>query len=87
MTIPARFIPKESVEGAGVRNEDAEMEVDTDGQENGVADEPSEEDLQKLHTLLMETQITSGKLVCGNCGHEYKILEGIPNFLLPAHLV
>ncbi len=43
--------------------------------------------LRQLHTLLLETQITSGKLVCGNCGHEYKIMEGIPNFLLPAHLV
>lgn len=27
-----------------------------------------------------------GKLVCGNCGHEYKIKEGIANFLLPSHL-
>jgi hypothetical protein len=27
-----------------------------------------------------------GKLVCGNCQHEYAIKEGIPNFLLPNHL-
>lgn len=27
-----------------------------------------------------------GKLVCGSCGHEYKIKEGIANFLLPNHL-
>lgn len=47
----------------------------------------SEDDLRKLHTLLLETQITAGKLVCGNCGHEYAIREGIANFLLPAHLV
>ncbi|SPQ21607.1 cc7dc696-2965-4eee-8e8d-7279633c5b82 [Thermothielavioides terrestris] len=26
--------------------------------------------LKDLHTLLMETQINEGKLVCGNCGHE-----------------
>lgn len=25
-------------------------------------------------------------MVCGNCGHEYKIKEGIANFLLPSHL-
>lgn len=43
--------------------------------------------LKELHTLLMETQISEGKLVCGNCQHEYQIKEGIPNFLLPNHLV
>jgi multifunctional methyltransferase subunit TRM112 len=40
-----------------------------------------------LHTLLLETQVMEGSLVCGNCGHEYKIKEGIANFLLPNHLV
>ncbi|MCJ1406743.1 hypothetical protein MMC19_000811 [Ptychographa xylographoides] len=43
--------------------------------------------LQDLHTLLVEMQVREGKLVCGNCGHEYKIKEGIANFLLPNHLV
>lgn len=43
--------------------------------------------LKDLHGLLMETGIESGKLVCGNCGHEYAIKEGIANFLLPSHLV
>ena len=42
---------------------------------------------QELHTLLIETQISEGALVCGNCGHEYKVKEGIGNFLLPGHLV
>ncbi|RKF64694.1 Multifunctional methyltransferase subunit trm112 [Erysiphe neolycopersici] len=42
---------------------------------------------QELHVLLLETQISEGALVCGNCGHEYKIREGIANFLLPNHLV
>lgn len=49
--------------------------------------EISEEEAKKLHELLLETQIVSGKLVCGNCGHEYAVREGIANFLLPAHLV
>ncbi|KAF2168864.1 hypothetical protein M409DRAFT_20877 [Zasmidium cellare ATCC 36951] len=40
-----------------------------------------------LHGLLMETGIASGKLCCGNCGHEYAVKEGIANFLLPSHLV
>lgn len=55
---------------------------------------PTEEDLEKdektlkdLHNLLIETQMTEGKLVCGHCGHEYAVREGIANFLLPTHLV
>jgi len=40
-----------------------------------------------LQHLLLETTIQSGKLVCGNCGHEYAIREGLANFLLPSHLV
>ncbi|KAL9528648.1 Multifunctional Methyltransferase [Sphaerulina musiva] len=43
--------------------------------------------LKDLHLLFMETSIRSGKLVCGNCGHEYAIKEGIANFLLPSHMV
>ncbi|KAK0720509.1 Trm112p-domain-containing protein [Lasiosphaeris hirsuta] len=43
--------------------------------------------LQELHTLLLETQMLEGKLVCGHCGHEYAVREGIANFLLPSHLV
>jgi multifunctional methyltransferase subunit TRM112 len=46
-----------------------------------------EKALKDLHHLLLETQISEGKLVCGNCGHEYAIREGIANFLLPSHLV
>ena len=42
--------------------------------------------LRDLHTLLLETEVREGKLVCGNCGHEYKVKEGIANFLLPSHL-
>ncbi len=34
----------------------------------------------------METEVIEGNLVCRNCGHEYKIKEGIANFLLPNHL-
>ncbi|KAK4679657.1 type I protein arginine N-methyltransferase Rmt1 [Podospora pseudoanserina] len=43
--------------------------------------------LKDLHSLLMETNLMEGKLVCGVCGHEYAVREGIPNFLLPSHLV
>ena len=42
--------------------------------------------LQDLHILLLETEVVEGKMICGNCGHEYKIKEGIANFLLPSHL-
>jgi multifunctional methyltransferase subunit TRM112 len=57
----------------------AEELVDAEG-------EPSQT-LKDLHVLLMETSVASGKLVCGNCGHEYAIKEGIANFLLPSHMV
>ena len=43
--------------------------------------------LRKLHGLLLETGVAEGKLVCGHCGFEYPIKEGVGNFLLPAHLV
>lgn len=42
--------------------------------------------LKDLHTLLLETQITEGKMVCRNCNHIYYIKNSIPNFLLPPHL-
>lgn len=42
--------------------------------------------MRDLHTLLLETEVREGKMVCGNCGHEYPIKEGIANFLLPNHL-
>ncbi|KAL9119688.1 MAG: hypothetical protein Q9187_003754, partial [Circinaria calcarea] len=50
-------------------------------------EEKDESTLRDLHKLLLETQVVEGKLVCGNCGHEYRIKEGIANFLLPNHLV
>ncbi|KAI7542224.1 Multifunctional methyltransferase subunit [Hortaea werneckii] len=54
-----------------------------------LADESGEpsQTLKDLHTLLMETAIANGKLVCGNCSHEYAVKEGIANFLLPSHMV
>ncbi|KID98292.1 trm112p-like protein, partial [Metarhizium majus ARSEF 297] len=46
-----------------------------------------EKTLKDLHHLLLETQMSEGKLVCANCGHEYAVKEGIANFLLPSHMV
>ncbi len=45
-----------------------------------------EQVLKDLHTILLETQVVEGLLVCGNCGHEYPIKESVANFLLPSHL-
>lgn len=76
------------VEGEGDAK-DEEM-----GEEDGVKMGEGGEQIQQpsqlardLHRLLMETSIQEGKLVCGNCGHEYAVKEGIANFLLPSHLV
>jgi multifunctional methyltransferase subunit TRM112 len=52
-----------------------------------VGDVAKERLLKKLHGLLLETAVSEGKLVCGNCGFEYPIKDGVGNFLLPAHLV
>ncbi len=66
-----------------------EGEEDLEGKPPTDREEPeAEEDvLKKLHSLLLETAVVEGKLVCGNCGFEYPIKEGVGNFLLPAHLV
>lgn len=45
-----------------------------------------EQALRQLHTLLLETQILEGRMICKNCGHIYYIKDSIPNFLLPPHL-
>lgn len=57
-----------------------------EGADVGPREAGGEKALKDLHTLLLETQVMKGKLVCGNCGHEYAIKEGIANFLLPSHL-
>jgi multifunctional methyltransferase subunit TRM112 len=51
------------------------------------ADETPSQTAQDLHRVLLETCIQEGKLVCGACGHEYAVKEGVANFLLPGHLV
>ena len=55
--------------------------------QRGETDTDDEKVWRELHTLLLETEVMEGKLVCGNCGHEYGIKEGIANFLLPNHLI
>ncbi|KAF8473361.1 hypothetical protein BDZ91DRAFT_714502 [Kalaharituber pfeilii] len=46
-----------------------------------------EEILRGVWEVLVQTQVVSGKLVCGSCGYEFGIQAGIANFLLPGHLV
>ena len=67
----------------------AELAIPTDAMQDADDEVPKQPTqlLQDLHRLLLETTIVTGKLVCGNCGHEYAIKEGIANFLLPSHLV
>lgn len=80
------------------QRKDTEMDVElqqeeqreagnTEGGADNKRNDDSEEALRKLHGLLLETTVVEGKLVCGNCGFEYPIKEGVGNFLLPAHLV
>ena len=84
-----------ATEGKGVEGEVIEVEMEeAEGdnvQEGKTREEGNEEDQEKvlrtLHEVLLETSVMEGKMVCGNCGHEYRIKEGIANFLLPGHLV
>jgi multifunctional methyltransferase subunit TRM112 len=62
-------------------------EKESDQQEEAKGTDQPSELAKDLHRLLLETTMQEGKLVCGNCGHEYAVKEGIANFLLPAHLV
>ncbi|CDK27177.1 unnamed protein product [Kuraishia capsulata CBS 1993] len=49
-------------------------------------DPESERILRDLHSLLLETQITEGKMICNHCQHVYYIKNSVANFLLPPHL-
>jgi multifunctional methyltransferase subunit TRM112 len=68
---------KMEVEGDATIREDTQQEDDGDEKDKV---------LRQLHTLLLETSVSEGKLACGKCGFEYPIKEGVGNFLLPAHL-
>ena len=35
-----------------------------------------------IYIILFEIQIVEGSLVCLNCGREYEIKNGIPDFVL-----
>ncbi|KAI7869499.1 hypothetical protein BDF14DRAFT_1781997 [Spinellus fusiger] len=47
--------------------------------------ETNEVFLQALHSVLLETHVQQGKMVCPGCAHIYTIKEGIPNMLLAEH--
>jgi multifunctional methyltransferase subunit TRM112 len=76
----------EGAEPGDAKKESEGMEIGEVEREVEGRKEPSQL-ARDLHRLLMETCIQEGKLVCGNCGHEYAVKEGIANFLLPSHLV
>ena len=74
---PTPPIPADLVEGGSTETSEATAQAN---------EEPSQT-AKDLHRVLLETCIQEGKLVCGCCGHEYAVKEGVANFLLPGHLV
>jgi multifunctional methyltransferase subunit TRM112 len=77
--------------GASTAGQEVRMQLDEsvpkkDTNQMEMEDDRKEKILKQLHTLLLETSVSEGKLVCGKCGFEYPIKEGVGNFLLPAHL-
>jgi multifunctional methyltransferase subunit TRM112 len=88
----AKMLPERNpVDQAGWYGEQEGMtdeeKMEVESEQTGKESEEREESLKKLHNLLLETAVVEGKLVCGNCGFEYPIKDGVGNFLLPAHLV
>ncbi|KAI9823238.1 MAG: hypothetical protein M1826_000251 [Phylliscum demangeonii] len=73
--------PDDSADGDGDGDGDGDSDVDM------VEADADAGTLHLLHRILLESSVQSGVLVCGQCGHEYAIREGIANFLLPSHLV
>lgn len=65
----------------------SEMEIEQEEVQEQEQEAEEEKLMKALHTILLETQVVEGILVCGNCGHEYPIKESVANFLLPSHLV
>ncbi|KAI9228904.1 MAG: hypothetical protein DHS80DRAFT_30327 [Piptocephalis tieghemiana] len=49
--------------------------------------ETNEAFLEQLNSVLLETHIQEGRMVCNGCGHVYRIKDGIPNMLLSEHEV
>ena len=46
------------------------------------AEAASEEILQRLFTLMVETDVTTGQLCCNDCKRVYPVVGGIPNLIL-----
>ena len=77
-------------EGDDAAKAQSEAESAADSKEAAAAPEadmssgtPTEEELlTMLHTLLLDTHVTEGELVCGGCKRRYKIQQGIPNMRL-----
>jgi len=47
--------------------------------------ENDEQLLRLLHSVLLETNVNEGKMICRSCGHVYLIKASIPNMLLAPH--
>ncbi|KAJ3155946.1 hypothetical protein HDU89_005509 [Geranomyces variabilis] len=48
-------------------------------------EEPSEDDLQMIHKVALQTRVKEAEMVCSGCGHVYAIKDGVPNMLLQDH--
>jgi multifunctional methyltransferase subunit TRM112 len=85
---------QQDTEMDGARDDAGRQTAEAEGEDASEEEGEGEEERRRptqlardLHRLLLETTVKSGKLVCGNCGHQYAVMDGIANFLLPAHLV
>ncbi|KAF2237530.1 Trm112p-domain-containing protein [Viridothelium virens] len=86
MPVQQDLLQPPSLPGRESESQEGEAEGEGGSEEEDALQKPSQT-AQDLHRVLLETTIANGKLVCGACGHEYAVKEGIANFLLPSHMV
>ena len=70
---------KDNESDVAADSKEAAAAADTDMASAATSDE---ELLTILHTLLLDTHVTEGELICGGCKRHYKVQQGIPNMRL-----
>ncbi|CEJ02632.1 hypothetical protein G6F70_008892 [Rhizopus microsporus] len=68
-----------------LRNTAIQLGIDTLPEKIPENAEENEEFLKVLHSVILETHVQQGQMICPNCNHVYKIKDGIPNMLLAEH--
>jgi multifunctional methyltransferase subunit TRM112 len=77
-----RFIKKIDFKGLKSACDDLNINLKYDFDSLSEEQKNSSEFLQYMNNILFELIIEDGKLICNNCRREYKIENGITNFMI-----